>query len=406
MTLFWLVAAVMIVIALGFVTPTLLGRQRLDTTTSHEAINLAAHREQLLELSNALERGEISQKEFSDSQGKIGNSLVVELSMSPQTPVFSRGAVGKSTALIVATLIPVTSIAMYLWLGSTASLSPHDNQLTADAKQRTVENMVSGLAEKLRNAPNDPEGWLMLARSYSVMQRYPEARDAYARAHALIGDQARLLVDYAEAIGQTENNRLTGMPTELLARALALEPNNQKGLWLAGFAARQNGDDTQAIKLWNKLANQLTPGSEDWTIVEQYIKDAGGIVNTTPNTEEAPADSLATITVNVLLDPQLATRVNGSETLFIFARALDGPPMPLAIQKRTADELPLMVTLDDSMNMLPAFKHSSFPVVSVGARISRTGNASASVGDLQGIVSPVNTSQVQTVNLVIKDVVE
>ena len=406
MTLFWIVAAVMVVIALAFVIPALLGRQRQKSPHLSESINLANHREQLLELTNALERGEITQAEVGAARTNIGNTLVMELSLpsGPPTPITQ--AVDKTPAMVVAALIPMTSIAMYLWLGSAVSLSPQDNNPSLGEDQPSVETMVSGLAEKLRHQPNDPEGWLMLARSYSVMERFSEARDAYARAYALIGDQARLLVDYAEAIAQAENNRLTGKPTELLASALAIEPDNQKGLWLAGFAARQNGDDAQAIDLWRKLAVQLIPGSKERVMVEETIADAGASVESETSTVETPTASAATITVSVTLAPSLASQITGRETLFIFARALDGPPMPLAIQKHTAGELPLVVTLDDSMYMLASFKLSNFPAVSVGARISRTGNATPSPGDLQGWVSPVKTSQAQSVNLVIKDIVE
>ena len=405
MTLFWIIASLMVVVALALVLPALLGRRAQDPLDPTESINLANHREQLLELTNALERGEISQAEFSAARGEIGNSLIVELSLPGATKV-SRQPVDNTLAIVIAGLIPVASVALYLWLGSTVSLSPPDEIVRVDEQSPSVEAMVAGLAEKLRDQPDDPEGWLMLARSYSVMERYPEARDAYAEAHALIGDQAQLLVDYAEVIALTDDDRLTGKATELLTTALTLEPDNQKGLWLAGFAARQNGDDERAVNLWQKLALHLTAGSEELVMVEDMITQAGGTPSGEPTADVTPQPSAAAIEVTVSLAPHLASRVTGDETLFIFARALNGPPMPLAIQRHRASELPLVVTLDDTMHMLPAFKLSGFPTVSVGARISRTGNATPSSGDLQGLVSPVEVSDGQPVNLIIKEIVE
>ena len=406
MTLFWIIAAVMVVVALVLVIPPLLGRHSLRPGSPDESIELANHRERLFELANALEGGEITQEEFNTARGEIGNRLVVELSAPGAREKFTAPA-GRLPAFTVAGLVPLAAVALYLWLGSSASLSPQS--LTAPGaggETPSVEEMVAGLAERLRDQPDDPQGWLMLARSYSVMERYPQARDAFAKAHELIGDQPRLLVDYAQAIALAQGNRLTGKPTELLTSALALEPDNQKGLWLAGYAARQNGDDSRAVALWQRLRRQLPTGSEDIAMVDDMIAQTGVTPSTEVTTDETAGPATVSMEVQVTLDPTLASRVNGSETLFIFARAIDGPPMPLAIQRRSAGELPLVVTLDDTMHMLPAFKLSNFPTVSVGARISRTGNATASSGDLQGFVTPVEVADGAVVYLVIEQVVD
>lgn len=405
MTLFWTIAVVMIVVALALVVPPLCGRRLRSSADPAKSMNLARHREQLLELSNALEGGEITQQAFNDARDVIANALLVELSVSTTT-TDTAAPVGKTPGIVIAALIPIASVVLYLWLGSTASLSPQAQVVSAKEDAPSVEAMVTGLAAKLRDQPNDPQGWLMLARSYSVMERYPEARDAYERAHALTGDQAAVMVDYAEAIALAESNRLTGKPTELLNTALALEPDNPKGLWLAGFAARQNGNDEQAATLWRKLAGQLAPDSRELVMVEEMLAEVLGAQDSEPARAPTPVITTAAIEVRVSLAPALASRVTGDETLFIFARAVAGPPMPLAIQRRSASELPLLITLDDSMHMLPAFKLSTFPTVSVGARISRSGNASASAGDLQGLVSPVEIADQEVVNLVITEIVE
>ena len=210
MTLFWIIAAVMVVAALVLVIPPLLGRQRQGPTGADQSVDLANHREQLLDLANALEGGEITEQEFKTARSEIGDSLVVELS-APGVSDKPSAPVGRLPAFMVAGFIPLAAMALYLWLGSTASLSPQiPTPVAAGGETPTVEAMVAGLAERLRGQPNDPQGWLMLARSYSVMERYPQARDAFAEAHALLGDQPGLLVDYAEAIALAEGNRLVG----------------------------------------------------------------------------------------------------------------------------------------------------------------------------------------------------
>ena len=141
-------------------------------------------------------------------------------------------------------------------------------------------------------------------------------------------------------------------------------------------------------------------------MVEDMIAQTGGTTGAEVATSETAAPATVSIQVQVALDPKLASRVDGTETLFVFARAVEGPPMPLAIQKRSAGELPLLITLDDTMHMLPAFRLSTFSAVTVGARISRTGNATASSGDLQGFVTPIELADDAVVKLVIEQVVD
>ena len=251
----------------------------------------------------------------------------------------------------------------------------------------------------------------MLGRSYMVLDRFQEATDAFSKARALMGEEPLLLVDYAEAAAMANGNSMVGLPAELLERALEIDPENQKGIWLSGFAAMQRNDNEQAVAIWQRLLTQLPENSAEASAVLDMIAQAGGHVETpAAETKGAPGTSTAitdspSVTVTVSLDSALAGQVNGSETLFIFARAVSGPPIPLAIQRRRASELPLTITLDDTMSMMPSMKLSMFPQVTVGARISRSGEAIAQPGDLQGMVSPVDAIAGTAVNLQINQAV-
>lgn len=398
MITFWIIAAGMIGVALAFLVPPLLGRGSSRQPPSSEQLNISIHRERLEQLQADLESGALTQERFESSRDELGRSLLEDLA-GDRAESGARPARSHWTALVIGMALPLVSVPLYLWLGSSESLSP---PVVADTQQQlSVEGMVSGLAERLRSQPNDAEGWLMLARSYQVLERYQESVAAYGRAHELIGDQPQLLVDYAEAAAlATGQNQLAGRPTELLDKALALEPDNHKGLWLSGFAALQAGQQTKAISLWERLVGLMESQPEQAQMVREMIARTSAEPGSQADRESAPD---AAIQVRVSIDPELGALIDGGETLFIFARAIEGPPMPLAIQRRQARDLPLEVTLDDSMSMMPAFKISGFSTVTVGARISRSGNATPQSGDLQGFATPVEVNREARVELTINE---
>jgi cytochrome c-type biogenesis protein CcmH len=183
---------------------------------------------------------------------------------------------------------------------------------------------------------------------------------------------------------------LQGEPEKLLERALAVDPNNVKALVLAGTAAFDRNDRAGAIRYWER-ALSILPGESDMAQrVRASIAEAGGSAGKTQVARPAQAQGSASISGVVKLDPKLAGKVAPDDTVFIFARAAEGPRMPLAILRKQGRDLPVQFTLDDSMAMAPQMKLSAFPRVVVGARVSKTANATASPGDLQGLSAPVS----------------
>ncbi len=122
--------------------------------------------------------------------------------------------------------------------------------------------MVAGLAERLQKQPDDALGWTMLGRSYKYLQQYPKAVEAFDHAYQLIGDQAEIMLLYADALAYANNEQLAGKPAELVFKALAMEPDNVTGLWLGGMAKAQTDEFVEATALWKKLETLLPPGSE------------------------------------------------------------------------------------------------------------------------------------------------
>ncbi len=276
---------------------------------------------------------------------------------------------------------------------------------TVSAEQ--ILEMTQRLAARLKEQPQDPQGWAMLGRSYSVLGRNDEAVKAYETAVSQQGDDAALLADYADALAVKNNRVLAGEPMKWVRRALEIDPKNVKALALAGTDAFDRKDFASAVKLWEKL---LEHGPSDAGFVEQVkgsiaeARERGGLgaasgspkALAVPAAAEAPkrtagGDGAAVegVSGTVRLSAALAAKAGPDDTVFIFARAAAGSRMPLAVLRKRVRDLPASFALDDSLAMSPAAKISGAPQVIVGARISKSGQAMATPGDLTGQVGPV-----------------
>ena len=410
MTVFWSLAAVMILIALLFILPALFrtGKPGLSGI-DHDTLNVGIIRSQLAELEADLQTGRLSEDQYAAARRDLEQELLNDLAGSNGTGSSGKTRGGQWAAIILVVGIPLLAAGLYNKLGS-QQIIPLLAQMqanpppaaTADKGQMSVEEMVDKLAQRMRSEPDDMKGWVMLARSYIALKRYDEAVDAYRNILRLGGNSPELLADYADALAMAAGGRFTPETGELLTRALAAEPDNIKALWLAGHWKNQQGDYAAAVEYWQQAAALLPADGEDVAVINQQITRAReklglpplAVVQPAATPAAAPQETAApaaatAIQVSVSLDPQLAAQVEPDDTVFIFARAAQGPRMPLAIVRKQVRDLPVSVSLDDSLAMSPAMVLSKFTEVSVGARISRSGNAMPQSGDLQGSKSPV-----------------
>ena len=263
--------------------------------------------------------------------------------------------------------------------------------------------MVDKLAERLKQDPSDGEGWAMLARSYSVMERNPEALDAYARAIALRKDDSSLLVDYADALAVKNKHSLAGEPMKLITQALKIDPTNLKGLALAGTEAFVRQDFAQAVRYWSEVEKIGPPDNALVQRVASSLADARSRAGSpaapaplstpaplsAPAAQAAPTGAAAAVSGTVTLSAALLAKASPQDTVFIFARPANGGRMPLAAQRVQVKDLPYRFTLDDSKSMSPATPLSSSAQVVLGARISKSGDAIPQPGDLSGQAGPV-----------------
>jgi cytochrome c-type biogenesis protein CcmH len=325
----------------------------------------------------------------------------------------------------------------YWWTGSPsrAGVEPagvaagQDGQASGGAAPQltTVEQidaMIEKLKAHLKEQPEDAEGWSMLARSYTVLRRHPEALPAYERAIALRADDAQLLVDYADSLAVKNKRVLAGEPMKWVEKALKIDPRNVKALALAGTNAFDRKDYAGAVKYWEQVVQF---GPTDSAYVQQVQaslaearelgglppvvgKPAGATASTAPGPSTPPAQPLVSlsnkqVSGTVSLAPALAKQAGPEDTLFVFARGPDGKGMPLAILRRQVKDLPLQFTLDDSTAMSPAAKISGVSSVVVSARISKTGEAFPQAGDLSGQTGPVKLGA-GSLKVEIRDVVK
>ena len=321
--------------------------------------------------------------------------------------------------IVAGTALFLLAIALYFgWAKPNQSTSPQVTQngvQTAPLSPEHVE-MIKSLSARLEQNPNDGKGWAMLARSYAVLGRYNDALPAYEKAANFIPNDPILLIDYADVLAAVNGKNLQGTPVELLKRALVIDPTNIKGLNLMGTASFQAGDYTHAVSYWEKLLPLLPPDSPGAKQINANIANARGqeMGKGEKGTLEAGKSSAqggtpsavsgAQISGVVTLSPALANQVSPSDTVFVFAKAVSGPPMPIAVIRAQVKDLPQKFMLNDSMAMMPTMKLSNFKEVVVGAKISKSGSATPQSGDLRGEVASVKVGT-DNVQLVIDKIV-
>ena len=388
MMLFWSIGALVAAAALVLVLRPLIAVPRRGASRSD--LNVSVYRDQLRELEADLGAGTLAREDYERSRAEIERRLLADVGAEGRLDPVAR-AWNPRAALVVAVAVPALALGVYLLVGNPDALDPRLRQSQVGMPE--IEKMVQRLADRLEQNPEDLEGWKMLGKSYTVIGRFGEASKAYAQAARRAPRDPQVLADLADAIAMSRGQSMKGEPEELVLRALQLDPKNLKALALAGTAAYDRQDFVGAAKFWERMLPLVPAGSEEATAIAQNVEEARTLAR------HKPAASQGGLKGTVTLSPELAARVSPTDTLFIFARAAEGPPMPLAVQRRKAGDLPVAFALDDSMAMAGR-KLSAVPRVIVGARISRSGNATPQPGDLQGL-SGIVANTTEGVRLVI-----
>lgn len=435
MTIFWIFTAGLAGLAILFVVVPLLSRRESGPDMSQDRLNLEVFHQQLKELKADLAGGKLDRVQYRDSCRDLERELLYDIDGALDTQDQPAGNTGSIiTALLLALAVPAFAFGLYLTIGDTSiiprlemaasgqAVPPAGHPGAADGQRMaSLDELVVGLAAKMEENPGNLEGWLMLGRTYFAVNQPGKALEALEKAHGLAPENPDVILAYAEAIAASGEGKLAGRPAELIAKALEIDPENVTGRWLDGLVAYQAGDYPGSVERWELILAELDPSAEDTGELRQFIADAReragmapaspaagseaqAAASPTPPPTAAGTDTVDTgpkVTVNVSLAEALWKQANVNHTLFVYAKAASGPPIPLAVKRLRTGDLPVTVTLDDSMAMMPAMRLSAFPEVIVGARISASGQATPRSGDLEAEVGPVRPGKTGPVDVVI-----
>jgi len=422
MITFYLAAAAMLLLVCALLLPAFFRRSQQPIDDSRRAHNIVIAREQLTELKRQHAEGELDDVRYEQGRENLETQLADDLAADEQSAPAQQDR-GRWAGAVVAVGVPLLAGLLYLALGNPRAVNiapravaqpenPHDGSGGGQRTLPPIGEMVAQLEARMEANPDDPQGWFMLARTYMVQGNYDGAVKAMRKLHDMVGDEPAVLVRLADALAMQAGGKLAGEPTELLAKALELRPEDAQGLWLMAMSLAERGKPREAIANWKKVLPLIADDPDSTAEVRQMIAQTERRLGIEPGSADAaapsqakaslahpPADATPTaaggkaaVTVEVRLDPALAEAAAPDDAVFIYAKATSGPPMPLAAVRKKVSDLPLTVTLDDSMAMMPAMKLSAFPEVTVGARVSKSGNAISQPGDLIGEVSPVTVS--------------
>jgi len=402
MTAFLIAAAGFIVVAVVLLLRPLLAPGNA-AGIDRKKMNRDVLRDQFADIEDDVRAGILDADQAEQARRDIERRVLEETAGAIQAPAAKVRSWGLPATIAVA--LPVIAISLYLHLGNLQGLNalPHAADNLSSITPEQFADMTAKLAARLQEKPDDVVGWTMLGRAYRATGRHEEAAKAFARASALKPDDAELLADQAEALAIAGGRKLAGEPTRLLDRALKLDPDNSKALALAGSAALERKDYKSAVRHWEKLSKQPDIGAELAQALQAGINEARKLAGT-PVQPSAPQGA-GRVRGVVTLSESLKGKAGPGDSVFVFARAAQGPRMPLAIARVQVRDLPYHFELDDSMAMMPELKISGFAQIVVGARVSKTGSATPSSGDLEGlgpVVKPGADGVKVSINQVVK----
>lgn len=276
MTLFWIIAAALAVIAPLFLAVPLLRRPAAAAGGSAVELKLSVYRDQLAELDRESGAGRLSADQYAQARSELETRLTEEMPDAAATATARAPRRQRVAAFVAAVAVPLLALPLYLGIGNPQALRAQPREAAHGLSQQQMDAMIARLAERLQRDPQDAKGWVLLARAQSVLGHYGEASAAYARSVELFPDDAQLLADYADALGMAQGGRLSGEPEKLIERALRADPNNAKALALAGTIAFDRQDYARAVNHWEHLRSLIPADSEFAKSVQGSIDEAKG----------------------------------------------------------------------------------------------------------------------------------
>lgn len=420
--LFWGGIVLMLIVAIGIIVWPLL-KQRELRSVAYKDSNLGLYEDKLAELEADLAEGRIDNLAYQAAREELDRELLADIpEASRENAADLYGAVAKrkpALAMLVAALLPAISLLLYLQIGMHAeSASFHQQLAEQPQKQMSVEEMTTILEDRLKTQGGDAQAWAMLARAYKHLGRYDEAVSAFDVAIEQ-GKTAQLLLEQVEAMALANGQRFDDKSRAQILKVLDMQPDNANALWFAGVAEYQFGEYWQSVDHLARLAEiagsdeqvrqsigfylvkireELASKGEDLQPIDEVMQ----LVTQKDDSMQPAHDGAVTrLTVNVDVSDEIRKQVGASTAVFVYAKAQQGPKMPLAVQRLTLADLPTTVGLDDSMAMVEGMNLSNFDKVVVAARVSKSGTAVTQSGDYLGSIDVDDVSASPTVDVTI-----
>ena len=385
---------------LGALIPSFL-RSPKGLSLNRDSINVEIAREREAELKHDLKQGLISDAEYDASRRDLEQGLTFDLSPHPEGSESQLPA--PFTASIVCALIPILAVGIYLMIGSPEAVNvdslPLNDTTPSSEMQPDVDTMLAQMKEQLKDRPDDVRGWTLLANALMGTARYAEAVEAYRVLISLQPDNPEILIRLADAIAMTQNGVLAGEAEQLITKALTLSPDQPQGLWLFGIAAEQRGKFDEALMIFNRLLGMVANEPEVRIEVEAVIARIRQAQDQTPAIDPV-------IEVKVDVPAELIASIRPNDTLFVFVKDPNGPPMPVAARRLSALPLPRVITLNDGDRLIEGNSLSSYPQLVIGAHISKSGNATKTPGDLVGLSQTFSIADQRVIQISINERVE
>ena len=379
MTQFWIYSALLLLVALLLLLWPILRGRKDQAEEDRTALNIALYEEHLAELEAQHASGALSAEQLAEGRIEADRELLDDTDVG--RPKQSAN-LGSALPLIAALLVPVAGLGLYFYWGASDKVAL---TLSLAEQPKTVEEMIQRLEDTVRVQPESVDAWYFLARTYMGEQRPKEAAQAYARTIELVGRQPDLLGQWAQALYFANDNQWSADLQGLVDEALRQDPNEATSLGLIGIAAFEEGRFQAAIDAWTQLLKGLNPQDPSYQAIQTGIERAR---NSLPKDQQSVSSTEATVSavepanvgeyqllIDVSLSEELAAQVSATDTVFVFARAESGLPMPLAAKRFTVAELPARIALTDADSLLPDLKLSSIGRLKLQASISNTGNA-------------------------------
>lgn len=395
---FWLAAGLLLLAALAFLLIPVLRGRKAQAEEDRTALNVALYQERLAELQGQRAANVLTDEQLQAGQAEAARELLADTEGVTGERV---SRLGKVLPLIAALLVPLVGGGLYLHWGASQQIAAMGEQ----PREPSMAEMTARLEASVKAEPDSAESWYFLGRIYMAQDRAPDAAKAYEQAVRIAGRAPELLGQWAQALYFANGKQWSESIAALTSEALQADPNEVTSLGLLGIAAFEGERYAEAIDYWQRLVAQMPAEDPSRASIQGGIERArerllaGG--ETAPEQAAEPAkQAVNAIRVRVTLAPALQDKVQPGDSVFVFARAASGPPMPLAAKRLSVADLPVEVELSDNDAMMPQLKLSGFPEVQLVARISRAGNATAGewIGRGQPIASTAQELQELTID--------